>query len=357
MIVKNEAHVIARCLESVKPFIDSWVIVDTGSTDDTQDVIRGCMQNVPGELHERPWQDFATNRNEAIELAQGKADYLLVIDADDVIAPAESSIKLPPLDKDSYQLLATNAGTSYWRTQIFRPELFRYEGVLHEVLMPKLGLDKALTEGRIESLAYRCSSTGARSTDPKKFEKDAAVLGAALAAAPTHLRARYTFYLAQSYRDAGQLKKAWTVYARRGEMGGFEEETWYALLEVAKISAKLKLSIPTVINAYLRAYERRPSRAESLCYLAAYLRENERVAAGYPFAKTASETPRPKGDILFIDDVVYAWRAKDEHAIAAYYTGRYHEALKANLELLERPLPESERERVQRNLDFCRERV
>ena len=65
MIVKNEAHVIRRCLDSVRPLIDRWVIVDTGSTDGTQALIRELMADVPGELHERPWVDFSTNRNQA----------------------------------------------------------------------------------------------------------------------------------------------------------------------------------------------------------------------------------------------------------------------------------------------------
>jgi glycosyltransferase involved in cell wall biosynthesis len=356
MIVKNEASVIARCLASVKPFIDSWVIVDTGSTDNTQALIGLCMQAIPGELHERPWKDFASNRNEAIELARGKADYVLVMDADDILSTSEG-FTLPPLTADSYKLRIEYAGTTYYRTQLFRPDLdFHYEGVLHEVLLSA----PERTEERLEELTYRCSFNGARgsrSSDPKKFEKDAAVLQAALANAPAHLRARYMFYLAQSYRDAGLLKRAWDVYSQRAAMNGFEEETWYSLLEVAKINAKLKLSTPTVINAFLHAYERRPTRAESLCYLAMYMREQDRVAAGYPFARLASKLPRPD-DILFIDDSVYAWRAKDEHAVAAYWTGRYDEAFSLNEELLSgQGLPENERERVQRNLDFCRERV
>src|ERR1700732_422892 len=59
MIVKDETRVIRRCLESVKPVIDYWVIVDTGSTDGTQAMIKDFMKDVPGELQERPWVDFA----------------------------------------------------------------------------------------------------------------------------------------------------------------------------------------------------------------------------------------------------------------------------------------------------------
>src|SRR5262245_1697688 len=111
MIVKDEAHVIERCLASVKPLISTWVIVDTGSTDGTRDVSREVMAGVPGDLYERPWRDFAHNRTEAIELARGKADYLLVMDADDVLEVPEG-FGLPELDRDAYALRIEDTGTS-----------------------------------------------------------------------------------------------------------------------------------------------------------------------------------------------------------------------------------------------------
>ncbi|MBB5164332.1 hypothetical protein [Mycobacterium sp. AZCC_0083] len=52
MIVRNEAHIIQEVLGSVAPHVASWVIVDTGSDDGTQDVIRSQMADlgIPGEL-------------------------------------------------------------------------------------------------------------------------------------------------------------------------------------------------------------------------------------------------------------------------------------------------------------------
>src|SRR3978361_1789128 len=70
MIVKNEAHVIRRCLDSVRSLIDYWIIVDTGSTDGTQDVIRAAMADRPGRLVERPGGDLADNRIEELKLAR-----------------------------------------------------------------------------------------------------------------------------------------------------------------------------------------------------------------------------------------------------------------------------------------------
>ena len=83
MIVKNESPVIERCLASVKPWIGHWVIVDTGSTDGTQELVRKAMAGVPGELHERPWRNVGHNRNEALDLARAHGDYVLFIDADE----------------------------------------------------------------------------------------------------------------------------------------------------------------------------------------------------------------------------------------------------------------------------------
>ena len=90
MIVKDEFSVIERCLNSIKPLIDYWVIVDTGSTDGISEKIKECLEEIPGELYERKWINFEVNRNEALALARGKGDYILLIDADDFIVPDSS---------------------------------------------------------------------------------------------------------------------------------------------------------------------------------------------------------------------------------------------------------------------------
>jgi glycosyltransferase involved in cell wall biosynthesis len=63
MIVKNEEQDIQRCLDSVKDHIDYWVISDTGSEDNTKQLIQEIMDGhgIPGELHDHNWKDFSTN--------------------------------------------------------------------------------------------------------------------------------------------------------------------------------------------------------------------------------------------------------------------------------------------------------
>jgi glycosyltransferase involved in cell wall biosynthesis len=89
--VRNESHVIERCLGSVRPLIDTWTIIDTGSTDKTVELAQGALAGIPGRVHSRPWVDFSTNRNELIELAQPTADYLLLLDADMVVRILEDN--------------------------------------------------------------------------------------------------------------------------------------------------------------------------------------------------------------------------------------------------------------------------
>ena len=132
MIVRNEAHIVTEVLDAVAPHISFWVIVDTGSDDGTQDLIRTHMRSlgIPGELHERPWRNFGHNRTEALTLAQGHADYIWVMDADDTIVGTPD---FTGLTADIYLLPIANDDTTFQRAQLFRDAVgVRWVGVTHE---------------------------------------------------------------------------------------------------------------------------------------------------------------------------------------------------------------------------------
>jgi glycosyltransferase involved in cell wall biosynthesis len=131
LIVKNESRVIRRCLDSVRGLVDAVVVVDTGSTDDTVAVLRGLDFPVPIHLGQRPWVDFAHNRNELLRTAAPLADYLLLLDADQT---AEGT--LPPLTEDAYLLRVRLPNAEYPAIRLVRAALpWRYEGVVHEDLL------------------------------------------------------------------------------------------------------------------------------------------------------------------------------------------------------------------------------
>ncbi|MFO1392373.1 MAG: glycosyltransferase [Steroidobacteraceae bacterium] len=345
MIVKNEAPVIRRCLDSVRPLIDYWVIVDTGSTDGTQQIIREHLRDVPGELHERPWKDFAHNRSEALELARPHADYSLIIDADDVIE-IPRGYTLPRLKADAYYLDIDHPPVRYQRLLVVsnaRP--WRYRGVLHEFLT----CEGAGPAGKLP-LLYRMNFDGARRRDPSTFEKDARVLEQALATeTDPFLKSRYTFYLAQSCRDSGDQRRALDLYLDRAGQGYWQDEVYVSLLEAARLMEQLDYPEQQVIDAYLKAAQAAPRRAEALHGAARYCRIKQRYEEGYRYAKAGLKIKQPS-DGLFVEASVYQWSMLDEYSIHCYWVGRYRDSLEACLTLLTgEHCPEEHRERILAN--------
>ena len=78
MIARNEARSIALCLQSVRPWVDEMIVLDTGSDDDTVSI----AESLGAKVHSFIWcHDFAAARNAALELST--ADWNLVLDADE----------------------------------------------------------------------------------------------------------------------------------------------------------------------------------------------------------------------------------------------------------------------------------
>ncbi len=323
MIVKNESHIIHECLNSVYKYLDYWVICDTGSTDNTKEIIKKFFEEkgIPGELHDHEWKGFGHNRTLAFDVAKGKADYALVIDADDYI---EGNLPLTNIkDADAYTIKMGRVDFSWWRTQIFKLDLdWHYVGVLHEYAAPR-----ATQNPRIEKLEgnYRvvARTLGARNQNIsaiEKYSRDAELLEKALIDEPDN--SRYMFYLGQSYFDSQQWQKSEDAYYRRAKAGGWPEEVYYSLLRVAMCKAMLDKPWPEIQQAFLDAYNYRPTRAEPLYHIAQIYRQKFNMPAlAFLFARAAMDIPFPSSDILFVPDAIYNWGILDEVSSVAAYAG------------------------------------
>lgn len=351
MIVKNESDVITRCLGSVKPIIDYWVIVDTGSTDGTQDLIKEFMKDVPGELYEKPWKNFEHNRNEALDYAKGKSDYILFIDADEVLT-YEPDFKLPTLKENFYFMTTSYGGTEYARVQLIDNKLnWKWKGVLHEAV----DAPERKTSGLIAGVKNVVHTDGARSKDPEKYQKDVKVLEEALAKEPTNTR--YAFYLAQSYRDANDYQNALDMYQKVISMSYWNEEIYVSLFQIAQLKDQLKYPKEDVIAAYYKAFSYRPTRAEPLNRLAEFYRRDDRFAEGYVVAQAGLAIPPPK-DLLFVEQWSYDYGLLLECSVCAYWMGKYQESYDLTQKMLDKKnLPQNVRELAERNLVFAKEKL
>lgn len=362
MIVKNEAHVIGRCLASVRPLLDSVVIADTGSSDATREVIRDFIarEGLAGEVVEHPWRNFAHNRSEALAALRAHAsiDYGFTIDADETLVlddDVDVAAFKAGLTEDLYNIEVWNNDVRYMRPALFsNRKPFRYKAVLHEYLEAPPGASRGTAKG----LHILVSHDGARSQNPNKYADDARLLERELETETDPLLiSRYTFYLAQSLRDSGQPERAHAAYLKRAEQGQWIEEVYVAVLRAAQLSETLGRSVDEQLATYLRAYEILPSRGEALHGAAAVCRKAGRYHLGYLLAREGISVSRPQSG-LFLDQSVYDYRMLDEFQVNAYWAGHYGESLDAGATLLRDGLfPESERARIVANCDYALQKV
>lgn len=351
MCVLNEAAVIRRCLDAVRPWVTSWVIVDTGSTDGTQEAIRQAMAGLPGELHERPdlkgqQQQY---RNEALRLARAfGCDYTLTLDADEVFF-APDGFEWPELGADSHDLVVRWGELEWGHPRLLRAaKPWRWVGDAD----PYLHVDAAVTGPAVADARVIGTSNGVSYSDPDKWKKKAARLEAMVAKEPTP---RWTYYWAQALKCAGDFERALEVYLQRSRMSGWVEETWSALYEVGKLRERLQQSPEQITSAHITAWRYRPTRAESLFNVARYLRTRGENVQARAFARIAADIPKP-ADRLFVESGIYRWRIHDVLAMCEFKTGQWQRAYQAGLRA-RAGAPAQEHARLDKNLEYYRRQV
>jgi len=362
MIVKDETTVLPRLFASLRHYIGYYVIVDTGSTDGTQDFIREWMgaAGIEGEVHERAWVNFGHNRQQALELAvaAGRGDWLLFIDADEELGVSDPQLLQTMQKGVSYMLEKHHGSVRYAVPSLvdISENRWQWKGPVHEYLQHLKGSDQR--QRRRDAWIVYHEGEGVRSrglTKREKFLRDARLLERELRDHPEDARSQ--FYLGQSYRDAGQHASAYIAYRKRTAMQGWDEEKFIAQLEAGKMAIRLGKSKQVIVQELLRARDLRPQRAEPLYELARYFRERKEYDRAYEHARAGAAMPRP-GDSLFVAEEIYAWRLLDELAVIAYWTKRYEESKACCEEILSRveaglQIGDDAVRRVQMNLAFA----
>ena len=372
MIVKNGTHIIKECMESMLPYIDRYDITDTGSDDGTPEVIKEFMDEhgVPGEVYLSDWKGFGKSRTEALENAHGKATFAWMIDADDKI---EGNFKYPEnMDADSYSLRLGRPDFSWFRNQIFRTtdskRVWEYTGVLHEYAQMKDVHPNQVKVQKLDQTNYFvvARTLGARNVgiDPvEKYSRDAEVLYSALNDEddPNYepKNVRYQFYLAQSYFDSQQWDKAEEAYQKRIDMGGWEEEIWFSYFRIGIVKAVKGRPWIEIKEAYLDAWDFRPTRAEPLYEISRAYRSMDKPRLAWLYSKMGCEIGYPHSDILFIAQDVYDWKMLDEFGSTAFYAGDYQNGYQSCHILMSKlnMIPEEHHQRLKDNFNSYRQQL
>lgn len=194
MIVRNESELLGECLRIASALVDEIIVVDTGSTDGTQEIAAGYGAKV---LHHEWKDDFSEARNVSIQHATG--DWILWMDADERLRESEivqirSSLKdcnaatfLVPI------LNPTPKGAHFSRGhRLFRNHCgIRFSGRIHEQISPSLtpGMGRVLPAGfTIDHLGYAL----AEEKLTRKNERNLALLKKSKDADPRDSYVRFT---------------------------------------------------------------------------------------------------------------------------------------------------------------------
>ena len=322
MIVKNESNVIRRLLESAAPIIDSYCICDTGSTDDTKEIIRDFFKskNIPGKVVEEPFKDFGYNRSFALKSCEDmdNADYILLLDADMILKIGEKTDPIEfkkSLTHDVYHVFQGNDDFYYKNTRIVKNRLgMYYWGVTHEYVKSPEGS----TTARIDKHILFINDIGDGGSKADKFIRDINLLTKGLEENPNN--DRYTFYLANSYRDSGNYEKAIEYFKKRIELGGWYEEVWFSYYSIGKCYKHMG-DMPNAIYHWLEGYNFFPNRIENLYEIITHYRHlgKNRLAYTYFTIANKERTNHPERDYLFMQKDVYDYKLDYEFTIIGYY--------------------------------------
>ena len=307
MIVKNEGHIIRETLERLVKQINFsyWVICDTGSTDNTREIIKEFFkkEGITGELLEHEWVDFGHNRTLALQGAYKKADYIFIFDADDTI---HGNVIIPKLTHDMYKM-KFGSGFTYLRPLLVTAhKKSKFVGVLHEYLTLEEG---HATDFIIEGNYYIDSGkSGARSLDKDKYYKDALVLKAAYqkeVETSGSLAGRYAFYCAQSFRDCGKNDESIEWYTLVAEkLNNWVQEKYYSCLMIGK-QYQGKGNFQKAIEYFLKAEQNDPERMEGVIFAVEMLKDSgmhSLVILLYEKYKEYNKNPQDK---LFLYGDIY----------------------------------------------------
>jgi len=335
--------------------IDSYCICDTGSTDNTIEIIESFFRSksIPGKIIREPFRDFGYNRSFALKACEEiDAKYILLLDADMVLEVNDRDafrreLSLEDNDpnyNDIFYIFQGSPTFFYKNVRVVRNKRgYHYWGVTHEYVKTPNGTKYGMLSR--ETVFINDIGDGGCKSD--KFERDIKLLLRGLEDEPNN--DRYTFYLANSLRDAGQNQNAIEYYKKRISIGGWFDEVWHSHYSIGRCYKNMG-DMVNAVHWWLEAYQYYPNRVENLYEIIHYYRcigKNNLAYAFYVIAN-GERARNPNTDYLFLQKDVYDYKLDYELSIIGYYCNyNNYDLKKCSIKVLNYPFVD---ENIARNV-------
>ncbi len=345
-MVCNEEKRISTTLESIKNSVKGIIIFDTGSKDNTIEIVKKFSEKEKISFHllQGVFEDFAKSRNKLLDFANKISidenyHYFLLLDSNDEF---QNRLKLSKiLEKELLKISEKNnidfdiapdafiihqkwfIGTGnyidYFNIRIIKSNKnFKYEGSVHEYIIQPPNSNVVKLKDSVILFQDRVADNDGKTR--LRWENDKKILLKELELKPNDARSQY--YLAQTFECLGDKENAFHYFKIRAfNENGFFEERFISLMKCGLYSKDEDLN---VTSWYFKAFEI-IQRAEPLIELSKIFRKRNQFLIAYSFSKLACELKFPDNCLLWVDRKAYNHDRWQELSISAYYVKKFEE--------------------------------
>ena len=340
LIGKNEGHCILETLNSIYKYIDYWVICDTGSTDNTRELIIDFFEekNIQGEMYIDDWVGFAHNKSLMFERCYKKTDFIIHFDADDLFIGDFVFEENDWLEKISYSINIKRGSCKYTYTALFNNNYKWITLCNIHTTFKCINNVNLLKEGDLRGQPYYILSRdiGNRKNDPQKYIRDSEILKneflSKIVNDEYNISSRIIFYTAQSYYDSYNYVEALKWYTFYTKLKDFwKEELFECYIRIMKCFIKLNYDTMNIIKSFNNAIKIFNDRAEPYFELGIYFNSINNYELGYfnfKKAKLKNIEDLQMKYILFVDINTYGININYDLAVSCYYLKKYEEGIK-----------------------------
>ena len=364
---KNEEHCIREALESVYKYITTWVVHDTGSTDNTCKIVRDFFEEkgIPGELFIDEWHGMGYNKTLLFNKCYGRSDYILHFDADDLLI-GDLNFNVNG-QYDAYSLRTKRSNIFYKCSIIWNNKVhWKFCGIAHTTIKCLEKPNYTISDELAYSDCHLYSRTiGSRALDPDKYLNDALTLRTqffnTLYDDPDNLNTRSVFYTAQSYMDAEKNEEALQWYNLYLKLKNtWNEEQYESYIRIALLLIRLKKSYEEIKKYIDKANNLFSDRAEGYFILGSYCNNINKYDIAYTLLTNAKKKVYQhalKKYRLFIRRNNYDKYINDELSLSCYWTQHYKEGKTLIEEIINDPEFKDSKTRLKTNINFFNQKV